>query len=341
MKKYYEEINIARGIAIFLVVLGHSFPDSQLNIYNNSFIYRNIFNTIYSFHMPLFFMISGFLSYKLICINDIMEKKKALKDKFMRLMLPYLIISIPSLILKYIFVDFAYKSFNFKFGFLEILVGRNPNGGLWFLYTLFLVYFIAIYINKYYFKLICVLFFILYFIPNTNVISIFTISYICKQGLFYFIGIAIYLKYDKFKKIIENKYINIIALIILFLGNYIVTLNNLKIGIINLIISFSGILLTIKLSIIISKVKSKVNYMFNILGDYSYDIYLISYFVQIPIRVILFTKFDFNYEVTIILMLSLGIIIPILISRYFIRKISILNIFILGNYKKVLKSNQQ
>ena len=26
-KKYYDEINIARGIAVLLVLLGHAFPD--------------------------------------------------------------------------------------------------------------------------------------------------------------------------------------------------------------------------------------------------------------------------------------------------------------------------
>ena len=45
--KYYEEINIARGMGIILVVLGHSFPTIK-----QGSILEYIYDFIYSFHMP-------------------------------------------------------------------------------------------------------------------------------------------------------------------------------------------------------------------------------------------------------------------------------------------------
>lgn len=50
-------IDIAKGIAIILVVIGH------LLQYNFSGTYKHIlFNWIYSFHMPVFMMLSGYVS---------------------------------------------------------------------------------------------------------------------------------------------------------------------------------------------------------------------------------------------------------------------------------------
>lgn len=52
MKKRDEQIDVARGIAILLVVLGHSFysVESPLN------------KIILTFHMPLFFFLSGLVA---------------------------------------------------------------------------------------------------------------------------------------------------------------------------------------------------------------------------------------------------------------------------------------
>lgn len=50
MKERIQEIDIAKGIGILLVIIGHSVP------------YESILHTwIYSFHMPLFFILSGFV----------------------------------------------------------------------------------------------------------------------------------------------------------------------------------------------------------------------------------------------------------------------------------------
>ena len=60
--KYFEEINILKGMTIILVLLGHSpviFPINLQEIY----WCKLLVDIIYSFHMPCFFLISGFLFY--------------------------------------------------------------------------------------------------------------------------------------------------------------------------------------------------------------------------------------------------------------------------------------
>ena len=64
-KKRILEIDIAKGLAIILAVIGHAFPDAMKGFWiaGKDSIAASTESFIYSFHMPLFFMCSGFLLY--------------------------------------------------------------------------------------------------------------------------------------------------------------------------------------------------------------------------------------------------------------------------------------
>lgn len=68
MMQRLEYIDTLRGFAIFLVVLGHVLEHAGLK---DGFL----FHLIYSFHMPLFICISGFVSayvyHKRLCVNKV------------------------------------------------------------------------------------------------------------------------------------------------------------------------------------------------------------------------------------------------------------------------------
>lgn len=72
-----SEIDIAKGILIYFVVLGHILPDSEL-----------IHKYIYWFHMPAFFIISG------LFIKNQFELKSEVKKKIRRLLIPYFLFSL-------------------------------------------------------------------------------------------------------------------------------------------------------------------------------------------------------------------------------------------------------
>lgn len=58
-KCYFPELDATKGIAIILMILGHCI---QLSYVSDEGFFENIvFKLIYSFHMPLFMIISGFL----------------------------------------------------------------------------------------------------------------------------------------------------------------------------------------------------------------------------------------------------------------------------------------
>ena len=59
MKKDIVWLDYARTIGIFLVVFGHVLQ--QFSSFEGYGICKTLWNYIYLFHMPLFFIISGFL----------------------------------------------------------------------------------------------------------------------------------------------------------------------------------------------------------------------------------------------------------------------------------------
>lgn len=78
-RKHIEWIDGAKGFAILLVIIGHcidGYKDAEL-FKQYTFIFNSLHYFIYSFHMPLFFMISGYLffyAYKNITIKKLIEK---------------------------------------------------------------------------------------------------------------------------------------------------------------------------------------------------------------------------------------------------------------------------
>lgn len=83
-----EYIDELRGFAILLVVAGH------LIQYNSFFINNPAFEFIYSFHMPLFFAISGYVTEKVTSITNVSQYAGFIKRKFISIALPLLTWSI-------------------------------------------------------------------------------------------------------------------------------------------------------------------------------------------------------------------------------------------------------
>lgn len=82
MSKRINYIDYMRGIAIILVVMGHLI---QFNGFPTS---NPVFEFIYSFHMPLFFAISGYITQRVTSIETIYEYFTYLKKKFLSIILP-------------------------------------------------------------------------------------------------------------------------------------------------------------------------------------------------------------------------------------------------------------
>lgn len=144
MVKKSKEINILRGIAFFLVLLGHSFPDSSYGFVNSYSQFANKY--IYSFHMPLFFMISGFCLRGYI-VGDC-NRVEQVRKRFKRLVIPYLFYSYIAILPKLVFNKYMYLPFEKKQVF-EIWVGKSPSGTLWYVWNLFMITVLFLICGKY------------------------------------------------------------------------------------------------------------------------------------------------------------------------------------------------
>jgi fucose 4-O-acetylase-like acetyltransferase len=79
-------VSTARGLAILLVVYGHILQRSMM-VQGQDFFLNPVFKLIYTFHMPLFFFISGYLIAFTLSRRNIAD---ALKMRFKSLFIPFL-----------------------------------------------------------------------------------------------------------------------------------------------------------------------------------------------------------------------------------------------------------
>lgn len=85
------EIDFARAMAIVLVVAGHWHPEDSPGWWND------IVGVIYTFHMPLFLAMSGYIY---MITAGLRSYREFLGRKFLRLMVPYFTTSIIVLLIK-------------------------------------------------------------------------------------------------------------------------------------------------------------------------------------------------------------------------------------------------
>lgn len=119
-------LDYAKVLGIFLIVLGHNIPNWENDILA---IY------IYSFHVPFFFILSGYL-YKKCSIE--FNLQKLLKG----LLIPYLILTSLGYLLDYFIRDLSVDDF---LTYIKNLLAGNPDGfsnPMWFVACLICVKFI-------------------------------------------------------------------------------------------------------------------------------------------------------------------------------------------------------
>jgi fucose 4-O-acetylase-like acetyltransferase len=127
-------IDIMKGILILLVVVGHVIQFNNYNNFDNNIIFR----FIYSFHMPAFFVVSGFLFGYSKCKDKIFL---LLCNNTFRLVIPF----ITWYVIKYI-IDKQWVNYTF-FNFIKLII-KSPDNGLWFLWVLFVIRVIFILLKK-------------------------------------------------------------------------------------------------------------------------------------------------------------------------------------------------
>lgn len=137
MEKRNRNIDIIKEIAIYCVLWGHCIQCMSGDV---DFFNLEAIKLIYSFHMPLFALISGYLFFRT-------SQKRAvdiLKSRLMSLGVPFFVWNLLLYIRKYFFDILTAQSFEVN----NIGILRALASGLWFLKSLFIITVLATLIVK-------------------------------------------------------------------------------------------------------------------------------------------------------------------------------------------------
>ncbi len=123
-KVYFPEVDAVKGIAILLVILGHSFCVYPVDLDTQ---FTELGTWVRSFQMPLFFIASGFVYRRTASMGELAGKKCR------RLFVPWLAFSVLSLALRVVFSSFTHHG---AVDVAEALWGIVQGRSYWFLYSL-------------------------------------------------------------------------------------------------------------------------------------------------------------------------------------------------------------
>lgn len=135
-KKKIEWLAVLQGFSMLLVVIGHV---SLTNVPKDPStpIATGIERTIYSFHMPLFIFISGWLFFY-TCIRKEKSYRDVVKAKVKRLGIPFLAFTLVATVLKAAFPSLMHRPVTAQELIDTFLLFRsNPLGEMWFIVVLF------------------------------------------------------------------------------------------------------------------------------------------------------------------------------------------------------------
>lgn len=312
-------MDIAKGIAIILVVIGHAIPDASTRNGIASPSLKIIFDLIYSFHMPLFFLISGYFVNTLIAKEDVYT---SIKKKFQRLMVPYIFVGLCYAPCKLLLSRFANDPFHLS-NLWKMLIGINPDGELWFLYSLFIIsafsYFIRVRVNKVWIVCSGIIGGGTLWLPNI-------VSHILFFQFFFFIGIYLRQNNPKWIRNISSKIFIICLLLwgILNIPYHYGTVFPVKL--------FTGIFGSICILYLSNKFENSNSVVvkgLEVAGKYCMEIYILSDIVKIPLRIIFWSKLHMYYF-SFIICSVLDVILPIIIKKYIIARFKLLNLLCFG-----------
>jgi len=308
-----EKINwlsILQGWAMLWVVIGHA---PLGNIGEGPAYESLLYRIAYSFHMPLFMMVSGWLFYLTRLKSQELNGggkwsySQIIKDKALRLLLPGFVFSFVAYLFKIVFPSAVNRtvSFNIEEILRTLLYPvENPFQEIWFIITLFFFFLLTpfwkfVLDRKWLMCCFLLVFTTLFFYhPQTEFLCI---GRICSHGIWFYLGLAIS-KEDLVDKVIsKNSWAFLVLGLAVYISGY-VTCDFLKI--------VGGIVFSIAFALIADIHFSK---LFSSFRNYTYQIFLMGIFAQVFVKII-YRSLSLPYIVSYVLCILAGLYIPVLVS---------------------------
>ena len=312
MKQRIEWLAILRGLNILLVVMVHVQLVDMLKGQNHLFC-STVSSPFHPIRMPLFIFISGGLLY-ISRIRKNIPTPALIKDKFQRIMLPFLFFVVVYYLIKCVFNQFSKTPIELSWcNFLESFVYYRGHASqpLWFLAVLMflmLLYPLFRYLcNKKYLMVAFLLFCCGISFIDTNLDSPWNVFYIMELHhylVYFFFGIFFF-RFELYK------YIDKIAILLSISLAYLVCYKyNIP-----LLTSLIGIIMMCSLSMIVSHFFPR---LFSYFREYIFQIYLMSLPFQNFVELILWKQLFYHEQLFFlfyIINISAGLFMPVLIAK--------------------------
>lgn len=323
MKQYIKYIAYLQVIGIILVVLGHSFHEYPDGCHGDTLLLKRM---IYSFHMPLFMFVSGFLMiFTTRMRSDIAKVPRIstfVKKKILRLLLPYIVLTLVTFVPRSALS--IYADDNVSLSLESVYRSLMYTGSLvipffWFLQASFiLLVFNYIFItlgekariNKIVIYSCLIILFVALQPISYNFENIFSIHQALELGLYFVLGAAYCQFNKKFNSVIPwTSTIFIISEIFVWCVLFFVTEETKWLP----LCSITGILMCISVARLIEKHNIKI--LDHLIGA-NYMIFLLSWYFNIASQQILSHFIELPWWIYTALSLITGIYIPWLGYRY-------------------------
>ena len=311
-KKKINWLLILQGWAMLWVVIGHS-PLGEPGI--GPIWETTLYKFAYSFHMPLFMLVSGWLFYltRLKGNESPLGGQKwnynqIVKDKALRLLLPGLVFSLVGFALKVAFpgemarqVGLSLKDIVHQY----LYPNDNPMRELWFIATLFWFFLLSplwkIVLRKKWLIWLTLIVLIVFHFWHPN-IELLCLGRVFDYSIWFYLGLIISKTEFVEWGLSKYKWITLVVGVALYiLGEYIMSS----------ITTLGGITLSFAFALIADKYVPRLFFSFR---NYTYQIFLMGIFAQILVKII-YIHFNWPYISTYLLCISVGLYVPVLVSK--------------------------
>jgi len=304
-------VDYAKGLGIILVVFGHANRGLySAGVYLSERTYQLIDSIVYSFHMPLFFFLSG-----LFFVQSLEKRGKTqfILGKIDTIVYPYIIWSFLQGSIEVLLSHYTNNPTHFS-GVLSLLT--QPRAQFWFLYALFMIFALAtlLYTKKSYnllLPIMLILSALLYILVGSKYHS-FHVDYIIQFFVFFLAG-AFAIKYTENMAHCSVKTTALLFVVFLFLQwlfHIYFQLVYTNIGTLSLLLAATGIALIVAISIQLEKIGMT---WLKKLGELSMIIYLMHILAASGMRIfsIKFLHIE-NWYINALTGTLCGIIVPVI-----------------------------
>lgn len=316
-------LDIAKAICIILVVMGHYVPD------NSPAWYVLVHDVIYTFHMPLFMFVSGYVY--------IATKKRSTYGDFLLkkvrwLMVPYLTTSVMVIVIKLLTqgsmsVDNPVTIFSFVEMFYMPVAGYF----LWFIWALWWMFvLVPLFRGKQKHVELFVLGIVLHFIPF-GLPRVFCLEQVSGMLMYFMFGVFVFENDSLHRFLKEFSWIKVACAVAVFiLGEFLYFTNGVGTGgmfLLNAMLPFIGIWFVMEVAKLVCNDWTDVHerHLLMWIAQSSYIIYLFHTtfegLVKAVLRKLLIdSNVWYVFIPSAILVIFSGVIIPMLLYRFVLKK---------------------